>query len=96
MLWVPAWRRRWWYDFPGERTLAGDHHELPVAAAADLEALVVGVFENAQHIGHQLAAIQLCWAPADGDPLADIGGCDPDLEPVTHAGHLLAGQTRLS
>jgi hypothetical protein len=73
---------------PGERALAGDDNELPVAAAADFEGLVVCFLKNAQHIGHQLAAIQLCWAPADRDPLADIGGCDPDFEPVAHAGHL--------
>ena len=28
-------------------------------------------------------------APADHDPLADVGGGEPDLEPVAHAGHLL-------
>jgi hypothetical protein len=61
---------------------------LPVAAAADLEELAVCFFKNAQHISHQPGAIQFCWAPADRDPLADVGGGDPDLEPVAHAGHL--------
>src|SRR6185437_16091551 len=84
----PAWRRRW-YDFPGERAGARDDNELAVAAAADLEELVVCVFEDAQHVGHLRGAIQLWWAPADGDPLADIGGGDPDHEPVAHAGDLL-------
>ena len=33
------------------------------------------------------------WAaPADHDPLADIGGCEADLEPVAHAGHLFPGR----
>jgi hypothetical protein len=61
---------------------------LPVAAAANLEELVVYVFENAQHVGRQLAAVQLWWAPADCDPLANVGGGDPDHESVAHAGHL--------
>jgi hypothetical protein len=43
----PARRRRWWHDLPGERALAGDHDELPVAAAADFEELVVCFLENA-------------------------------------------------
>src|SRR5215469_1319015 len=87
--WPTRWRRRW-DDLPGERALARDHHELPVAASADLEELVVCFLKNAQHIGHPLAAAsQLGWAPADRDPFADVGGCDPDFEQVAHAGHLL-------
>ena len=35
------------------------------------------------HLGRQ--------APADNDPLADVGGGEPDLEPVAHAGHLHLG-----
>src|SRR5262249_18928892 len=32
-----AWRRRRWYNFPGQRAGARNDDELPVAAAADLE-----------------------------------------------------------
>ena len=63
---------------------------MPVAAAADLEELVVYVFEDAQHVGHLRGAIQLWWARAYGDPLADVGGGDPDHEPAAHTGHFLS------
>src|SRR5215475_1215382 len=89
-----AWRRCRWHDFPGERTGARDDDELAVAAAADLEEVVVCVFEDAQHVGHLRGAVQFRWAPADRDPLADVGGGDPDHEPVAHAGHLHAGEPR--
>ena len=90
MLARSAWRRCWWYDLAGERAGAGDHDQLPVAGAADGEGLVVCSLKNAQDVGHLLAAF---WAgpPADHDPLADVGGGEPDLESVAHAGHLSWG-----
>src|SRR6266699_3079714 len=51
----------------------------------------VRLLENAQHVG-RLLAVSRARAPADHDPLADIGAGQPDLQPVPHAGHLLAGQ----
>jgi hypothetical protein len=53
----PTWWRRRWYDLSGERARAGDHDQLPVAAAADLEELVVCFLEDSQHVGHQFAVI---------------------------------------
>src|SRR5258708_2792828 len=90
MLARAAWRRCWWYDLAGERAGAGDHDQLPVAGAADCEGFVVCFLKNAQDVGHLLAA---CWAgpPADHDPLADVGGGEPDLKPVAQAGHLSRG-----
>ena len=81
-------RRCRWYDLAGERALAGDHDQLPVTGA-DREGLGVIVFENAQHVGHLLAVI---WAgpPADHDPLADVGGGEPDMAAGAARGTRLA------
>ena len=49
------------------------------------------VLENAQDVGDLFAVTRAGPAPADHDPLADIGGCEADLEPVAHAGHLFPG-----
>jgi hypothetical protein len=46
------------------------------------------LLEDAQDVGDLLAAIGAGAAPADHDPLADIGRCQPDLKPVAHACHL--------
>jgi hypothetical protein len=46
------------------------------------------LLENAHDVGDLLAVIWAGPAPADHDPLTDIGRCEPDLEPVAHAGHL--------
>lgn len=46
------------------------------------------LFEYAQDVGDLLTAIRAGAAPADYDPLADIGRGEPDLEPVAHASHL--------
>ena len=46
------------------------------------------LLENAQDVGDLLAAIGAGPTPADNDPLTDIGRCEPDREPVAHAGHL--------
>src|SRR5215470_13080333 len=90
MLAGAARRRCWWYDLAGERAGAGDHDQLPVAGAADCEGLVVCFLKNAQDVGHLRAAFG-AGPPADHDPLADVGGGEPNLEPVAHAGHLSCG-----
>jgi hypothetical protein len=86
---VPA-GGRWWDYFPGEGAPGRDHDEFPVPGA-DREGPGVRLLEKAQHVG-RLLAVSRSWAPADHDPLADIGAGQPDLQPVPHAGHLLAGQ----
>jgi len=88
MLARAAWRRCWWYDLAGERAGAGDHDQLPVAGAADCEGLVVDLLKDAHDVGHLRAAFG-AGPPADDDPLTDVGGGEPDFEPVAHAGHLL-------
>jgi hypothetical protein len=49
------------------------------------------LLEDAQDVGDLFTAIEAGAAPADHDPLADIGRCEPDLEPVAHACHLFPG-----
>ena len=49
------------------------------------------LLENAHDVGDLLAIIWAGPAPADNDPLTDVGGGEPDLEPVAHAGHLFRG-----
>ncbi len=63
---------------------------MAVAGAADCEGLVVCLLKDAQDVGHLRAAFG-AGPPADHDPLADVGGCEPDLEPVAHAGHQSRG-----
>lgn len=46
------------------------------------------LLENAQDVSDLFAVIRAGAAPADHDPLADIGRREPDLEPVAHDGHL--------
>ena len=67
---------RWWHDLPGQGAPGGDHDEFPLPGA-DREGPGVGLLENAQHVGH-LRAVRRSWAPADHDPLADIGGGEPE------------------
>jgi hypothetical protein len=55
-----------------------DDDKLP-AAGPDSEGTGVTVFENAQDVGDLFAAIGAGPAPADHNPLPDIGGCEPDL-----------------
>src|SRR6185295_10791465 len=50
------------------------------------------LLQNAQDVGDLFAVTRAGPAPADHDPLADIGGCEADLEPVAHAGHLFPGR----
>src|SRR5215471_4965787 len=90
MLARSAWRRCWWYDLAGERAGAGDHDQLPVAGAADGEGLVVCFLKDAQDVG-QLRAVFGAGPPADHDPLADVGGGEPDLEPIAHSGYRSQG-----
>jgi hypothetical protein len=49
------------------------------------------LLENAHDVGDLLAIIWAGPAPADNDPLTDVGRGEPDLEPVAHAGHLFRG-----
>jgi len=71
-----GWRR--WHDFPGEGEPGRDNDQLPVRGA-HCERGSVGFLKDAQHIGDGLAVTWCGPAPADHDPLADIGGCEPDL-----------------
>jgi hypothetical protein len=45
------------------------------------------LLENAQDVGDLFAVTRCGPTPADDDPLADIGRCEPDLKPEAHAGH---------
>src|SRR6266487_2991383 len=80
---------RWWHHFPGQGAPGWDHDQCPVTGT-DREGPGAGLFKNAQHVGH-LLAVARSGPPADHDSLADIGGGEPDNQPVAHAGHLLAG-----
>src|SRR5262249_37431695 len=82
---------RWWHYLSGQGAPGGGHDEFPVLGA-DREGPGVSLLEYAEHVGHP-RAVRRSWAPADHDPPADIRGGEPDLQPVPHAGHLLAGQT---
>src|SRR5882724_13201034 len=75
------------HDLPGERARAGDHDKLP-AGRADREGIGVMLLKDPQDVGDLLAAIGAGAAPADHDPLAGIGRCEPDLKPVAHTCHL--------
>jgi hypothetical protein len=73
-----AARWRWRHDLPGEGEPGRDNDQLPLSGA-HREGASVGFLKDAQHIGDGLAATWFGPAPADHDPLADIGGCEPDL-----------------
>ncbi len=81
---------RWWHHFPSQCAPGGDHDQSPVTGA-HREGSGVSLLQNAQHVGDLLATIWAGPAPADNDPLADVGHGEPDHEPVAHAGHLLQG-----
>jgi len=85
---VAGWRRR--HDLPGESAPGRDNDQLPVTSA-DGEGSGVSLLEDSQDVGDNLTAISGRPAPPDHDPLADIGGGEPDLKPVAHVGSLLAG-----
>jgi len=67
-----------------------DHDQRPVRGAHREGSRVI-LLENAQDVGDLFAVTWAGPPPADHDPLADIGGCEADLEPVAHAGHLFPG-----
>ena len=86
----PVLRRRR-HHLPGKSEGGRDHDQRPVRGA-DSEGSRVILLENAQDVGDLFAVTRAGPAPADHDPLADIGGCEADLEPVAHAGHLFPGR----
>jgi hypothetical protein len=88
---APPVLRRWRHHLPGKSAGGRDHDQRPVRGA-DGEGSRVILLENAQHVGDLFAVTRAGPAPADHDPLADIGGCEADLEPVAHAGHLVPGR----
>jgi hypothetical protein len=73
---VAGWRR--WHDLPGEGAPGRDNDQLAVTGA-HREGTGVSLLKNAQDVGDQLAATSRRPAPPDHDPLADIGGGEPDL-----------------
>ena len=87
---APPVLRRWRHHLPGKSAGGRDYDQRPVRGA-DREGSRVILLENAQDVGDLFAVTRAGPAPADHDPLADIGGCEADLEPVAHAGHLFPG-----
>ena len=77
--------------FPARARAAGITTSAPSEVRTAKEARVI-LLENAQDVGDLFAVTRAGPAPADHDPLADIGGCEADLEPVAHAGHLFPGR----
>jgi hypothetical protein len=73
---VAGWRR--WHDLPGEGAPGRDNDQLPIAGA-HCEGTGVSLFEDAQDVSDHLAATSHGGAPPDHDPLADVGGGEPDL-----------------
>ena len=88
---APPVLRRWRHHLPGKSAGGRDHDQRPVRGA-DREGSRVSLLENAQDVGDLFAVTRAGPAPADHDPLADIGGCEADVEPVAHAGHLFPGR----
>ena len=88
---APPVLRRWRHHLPGKSAGGRDHDQRPVRGA-DREGSRVIRLENAQDVGDLFAVTRAGPAPADHDPLAGIGGCEADLEPVAHAGHLFPGR----
>jgi hypothetical protein len=70
--------RRWWHDLPGQGAAGRDNDQLSVRGA-HCEGSGVSLLKNAEDVGDHLAATFRGPAPPDHDPLADIGGCEPDL-----------------
>ena len=88
---APPVLRRWRHHLPGKSAGGRDHDQRPVRGA-DREGSRVILLENAQDVGDLFAVTRAGPAPADHDPLADIGGCEADPGPVAHAGHLFPGR----
>jgi hypothetical protein len=73
---LAGWRR--WHDLPGEGAPGRDNDQLP-GRGADCKGTGVRLLKDAQHVGNLLAVTWRGPTPADHDPLANIGGCEPDL-----------------
>jgi len=69
-------RRR--YDLPGERAPCRDNDQVAVRSA-HREGTGVSLLKDAEDVGDRLPVAWRLPAPADHDPPADIGGCEPDL-----------------
>lgn len=80
-------RPRGRHDLPRKCPRVRDHDQLPIRGPHG-EAIGVMLFEDAKDVGDLLAVIWAGPAPADNDPLTDVGPGEPDREPVAHAGHL--------
>jgi hypothetical protein len=87
---TPLAQRRGWHHLPRKRAHRGNHNQ-PAIRGADGERGAIILLENAQDVGDLFAVTWTGPSPADHDPLAHIGGCQPDLEPVAHGGHLFPG-----
>jgi len=72
-------------NLPGEGAPGRHYDQLPVRGA-DCEGTGVRLLKDAQNVGHRLAVTRCGPTPADHDPLADVGRCEPDLLPVAHSG----------
>ena len=83
-------RPRGRHDLPRKCPRVRDHDQLPIRGPHG-EAIGVMLFEDAKDVGDLLAVIWAGSAPADNDPLTDVGPGEPDREPVAHAGHLFRG-----
>ena len=79
-------RPRGRHDLPRKCPRVRDHDQLPIRGPHG-EAIGVMLFEDAKDVGDLLAVIWAGPAPADNDPLTDVGPGEPDREPVAHAGH---------
>jgi hypothetical protein len=73
---VAGWRR--WHDFRSEGASGRDNEQLPITGA-HCERTGVSFLKNAQDVRDHLAATSYGPTPPDHDPLADIGGGEPDL-----------------
>jgi hypothetical protein len=84
---VPSQAGRWPRSWPvGARRhdlacegASGGHDDPPSVGGADYKTAGVSLLKDAQHVGNLLAGTWSGPPPADYNPLADIGGCEPDL-----------------
>jgi len=88
--WAIRTRRCPWHNLPSERPGARDHNHLS-GRCPDSERRVDSLLQNAHDISDLFAATWAGAQPADNNPLSGIRKCEPDLEPVTHAGQLSTG-----
>jgi hypothetical protein len=78
--------RRGRHYLSGDGPLSRDHDQLPTSLA-DSEGIGTVLLERAEDIGHLSVGLCPRRAPADHNPLTDVGGRKPNLKPVTHAPH---------